>query len=399
MAQKTIVGLDIGTTRLRAVEAIMQNNTPKVISIASTVLPENVVIGGEVKDIPKFTEALKALWKNGKFTSDSARVVVNSETNIARLATLDDELDFEKTLPFRLQSKISISSEKYYISYHTLRKYEIQETDSTIVGGLKTVPKRDIFLACAERTSIDNILEAFKNADLRLLSVDLAPLALIRGESDVSDYPEEDEIDIHVNIGGDTTTIVIANHSQPVYVRVIDIGGNGITEAIADELDISYEYAEKLKLDTLTMNPTLTERQVKQGAFFNGGAEVETANADLEEYTEDQLEAFKIVNEELGAIINNISTTIMFFIDGNQFGLGNNINHVYLSGGTSNFKKIQHHLIHEVGANETLRSSPIEHLEHKGFIDGKLAEKFLPHQHELTLAIGAILGKGGNRDA
>lgn len=397
MAQKTIVGLDIGTTKLRAVEAVMVNGSPKIIGVASTSLPEGAVVGGELQKVEAFAEAVKNLWKIGKFTAKDARVVINSERNIAKLATMDDEIDFGKTLPFRLKTKHDLKTSEYYISYHTLRKYETEEEDRSLAEGHKTVPKRDIFLAAAQRSLVDAVLNGFAKTDIRLLSIDLAPLALIRGESDLSEDSDNDKMDVHVNIGGDTTIIVIANHAQPVFVRIIDIGGNRITESIADQLEVSLEEAERLKLKTLSMNPKILQRPLTAGTVF--GDDSETPEDDGEkEYSFNELDAYEIVNDELGAIIFNISTTVLYFIDQNQFGLGGDINHVYVSGGTAAFGKIRHHLIHELGADNTSMSKPLTRMTEKGLLDADLAGQFAKTQHEYTMAVGAVIGQGGEKN-
>lgn len=397
MAQKTIVGLDIGTTRLRAVEAVMNNGKPKIIGVASAGLPEGTVVGGELQDVHAFTDALKNLWKVGKFTSKDARVIINSEQNVSTLSTLDDEIDFNRTLPFRLKAKDAFQPSEFYISYHTIRKYEVQEEDRSHPDGFKTVPKRDIFLAAAKRNLIDAVLRGFDGTDIRLLSIDIAPLALIRSESDIDSENDEDEIDIHVNVGGDSTILVVSNRAQPVYVRVINLGGNTITDSIAEQLDVSWEDAEKLKLGTLTMNPKLLQRPLSAGNVFGDESDA-PENDGQSEYSFDQMDAYEIVNNELAAIIENISQTILYFINENQYGLGDNIDNVYLSGGTAAFGKIRHHLYHEINARQTSIAKPLNNMLAKGLVDEQLVKQFDPIQHEFSLAIGAVLGQGGEKN-
>lgn len=397
MAQKTIVGLDIGTTKLRGVEATMVGGNPKIIGISSVPLPDGTVVGGEIENVANFSEAVKALWKVGKFTAKDTRVVINSENNIAKLASMHDEVDFAKTLPFRLKSKLQFPSADYYISYHTLRKYESEERDTSRPEGFKVVPKRDIFLAAAKRTLVDSVLDGFKGTGVRLLSIDLAPLAMIRAENNPEYAPDhDDEIDIHVNVGGDTTTVVISNNSQPVFVRIIDIGGNNITDSVAEQLDVSFTEAEKLKLETLTMKPSLLQRPLHVGSVFEEEEDIEEDQ--IPEYSEDQLDAYEVVNDELGAIIENITDTIQYFVDQNHQSLGEHINTVYLSGGTASFRKIRHHLIHEIGAERTVISAPLDMMNKRNLLSDGLAGQFPRTQHEFVLAVGAALGVGGEKN-
>lgn len=398
MPAKTVVGLDIGSTRIRGVEATISGNQPNITGVASVALPEGAVERGEIKDATAFANALKYLWKQGKFTSKDVRVVVNTEDNIAKLTTLTDEIDFGKTLPFKLKNKEAFDVDEYYLSYHTIRKYESQEKDSSVIEGVRSVPKRDILLAGAKRKMIDLLVTAFDGADLRPLSVDIGPLAMIRAESNPASNVETDAIDIHLNVGGDMTTIVISNNAQPVYIRIIDIGGNTITDSIAEQLDIDYAYAEKLKLETLGMNPSLVSKPsyLSEGIF--GDDDEDDSLSDEQQYTRDQLDAYDVVNDELSAIISNINRTIIYFVEQNPLGLGKNIQSIYVSGGTAAFSQIKLRLTHEIGAQQTILSNPFTKLADKGMISKNIQQQFSDKQHEYTLAVGAILGNGGKNN-
>lgn len=391
--QKTFVGLDIGSTRIRGVEATMNGDKPKVIGIASLALDDGIVESGEIKDIPEFAKALKSLWKKGKFTAKDVRIVMNSENNIAKLTSVTDETDFGKTLPFKLKKVEVFNVDDFYLNYHTIRKYTIQEPDTSRVEGYRVVAMRDIFLAGAKKVSIDSLVTALDSADLRPLSVDIAPLALIRAESlDGIQELSEDSIDIHINVGGDMTTIVISSLDQPVYMRISDIGGNTITDAISRELDIDYTYANRLKMETVSMKPNLVKRAIETGGIF---ADDETPEEEIPQYTQDQLDAFDVVTDEISAIISNINRTIIYFIEQNQLGLGDEIGTVYVSGGTAAFDQIVRRLTHEIGANQTILSNPVTILAEKGMIKKSIADQILEREHEYTLAVGAVLGHGG----
>ena len=396
MPAKTVVGLDIGSTRIRGVEASVSGGQPNIIGIASIAIPEGAVDRGEVKDVSAFTSALKQLWKQGKFTAKDVRIVVNTEDNIAKLTTLTDEIDFAKTLPFKLKNKEAFNVDEYYLSYHTIRKYETSEKDTSRVEGVRNVPKRDILLAGAKRKMVDLLVTSFNGADLRPLSIDIGPLAMIRAEADLNKDSDDDAIDIHLNVGGDMTTVVISHHLQPVYIRIIDIGGNMITDSISEQLKIDYAYAERLKLETLGMNPSLISKKSYAGGIFE--EDESEAKEDEVKYTRDQLDAFDVVNDELSAIISNINRTIIYFIEQNPLGLGRNIQTIYVSGGTAAFDQIRLRLTHEIGAKQTILSNPLTKLEERGMVSKSIATQFVDRQHEYTLAVGAILGDGGKNN-
>lgn len=387
MAQKTIVGLDVGSSRLRGVEALNSKNHPKIISIATVKLPEGVVVRGEVQDPIAFGEALKHLWREGKFSAKDARVILNSENHITSNEVFDDEIDFEKVLPFALSQNPNtpFKPSDYYLSFHTIDKYEEQVEDRNALEGYKTVPKRAIFLGGVEKGNVDTLLEGFALANLRVLSIDLAPLAIIRGEVDLPPAVDESEINVHVNIGSSLTTIVMEDQSQPLYVRIIGNGGNDITNSIRDQLGVSEQEAEQLKIRTISMDEKLVSRDYEAGSVFSSSSERDTT----ENYTINERDALAVVNNQLGAIIDNIKQTINFVITNSPTDLSN-INTVFLSGGTAAFDKIRHHLVHEIHAHNTTLSKPFTALAQNKLIDPKLHAKFADSEHEYTLAVGAL---------
>lgn len=399
MAQKTIVGLDIGTNTLRAVE-VLRGSQPQIIGIASLSLDRGVVEKGEVKNHIALAEALKQLWKIGKFTARDVKVVFNSENNSNTLMSFNDETDFSKTLPFRLNAmKEGGSTTDSYISYHTLRKYEVQEVDPSVLEGFKTVPKRDIFISTVKRQLVDNILHAFARTDFRVLSIDLAPLAMIRGDmidTPVDPLSKEENVNIHVNIGGATSTLTITNNAQPEFVRISSAGTNLIDNEIEEELGVSPEEAQRLKIKTLTMNPSLFQRESNAGTIFANLDEQPTP--DNERYTDNEIIAYEIVNDLLNGVIQDISSGIAYFINRNEQGLGEYINNIFVSGAPAAFGKIRHHLSLETGAENTVLSQPFSNMQKKNLIAENLVEQFYAVQHEYNIAVGAVLGNGGNAD-
>ena len=398
MAVKTIVGLDIGSTHIRGVEAVNQNDKIQVKGFASINLEPGIVSLGEIRDAGRLTEALTALWKKGKFSSTDVRVVVNGENNIASLMSLDEEKDFAQTLPFKINNTI-FNVEEYYIGYHTIDIYPQQERDTTSPTGVKTVMKRDILLAGSKKDTTDLLISALRSANLRPISIDIAPLAIIRAES-IDKAPEENGVDVHVNIGASMTTIVISHNNQPVYLRSIaDLGGNTITKAIMSRLEVDKDYAEKLKRYTVNMNPrnrfqSANAANTPRNLFEDD--EDETVDSEVsapEPDSADQMNAYRVVVEELSGIVNNIQATVEFFAQSNPNRLGDNINFIFVSGGTARFEQIRQRLAREIGRGNAVLSRPVSILQERGQI-GKVSQEILNDEHEYVLAIGAALAKG-----
>jgi cell division ATPase FtsA len=107
-------------------------------------------------------------------------------------------------------------------------------------------------IAAAPRDMISGLLAAVEAAGLQPAAVNLVPLAMIKALGDTS-WPEADEhrggsmAEAIVAVGAGTTNVVIHEAGVPSFVRILDQGGNSLTRAIADELDLSWDDAEDLK--------------------------------------------------------------------------------------------------------------------------------------------------------
>lgn len=396
MPSKTIVGLDIGSTHIRGVEAIQGNGPLKIKAMASIQLQHGVIELGDIKDSSAFTKALKDLWQKGKFTTKEVRIVTNSQSNITRLITLDWERDFKKTLPFKLKGAGMFDAAEYYFGYHTIREYMSQVEDRTSSDGFKEVREKDILLAGSRRETTDSMISAFKAAGLKPVSIDMSPLALLRAERIPSDVHADNNgaIDIHINIGASLTTLVFSLNDQPIYLRSIaDVGGNTITKKILQALPhADFAYAEKIKFDSTEMLPVASVYERPSSSMFADDDEDTEKEDATAAYSRDQLEVYPIIVEEVSAIIDNIHQSIEYFINTNQMGIGRNINKIFLSGGTARFSQIRSRLEREIGSGEAVYSQPLTYLADAG--QGSFDKKFLEKEFDYVLPIGALLGNG-----
>jgi len=101
-----------------------------------------------------------------------------------------------------------------------------------------------ILLTAAPKDLVSRYLEIFKLAKLNLVSLETESFALERAL--IGNDPSPIML---VDIGAVATTISVVVDSVPLINRSIDIGGNTITKAIANSLNIDTDRAEQFKRD------------------------------------------------------------------------------------------------------------------------------------------------------
>lgn len=89
-----------------------------------------------------------------------------------------------------------------------------------------------------------------------------------------------------VDVGADVTNIVVHQGGVPRFVRILLLGGNEITEAVADRMGVPAEEAEAIKQSIgLPVDPTLPDAHPASGVIATAGAAlVEEVRGSLDYY-------------------------------------------------------------------------------------------------------------------
>jgi type IV pilus assembly protein PilM len=233
-----VVGLDIGTSAVRAAELEFGSGAPKLVAFGQVGLPPGAILDGEVKDIPVVADAIRRLWHNGRFASDS--VVVG----IAGLRVITRELDLPWVPDNEVESAVRFQSEE-------IIPFPVDKTilSTQLLGDNKaedgTVTRR-VLVAAAHRELVDGVVAAVEQAGLNVEGVDLVSSALVRALAD-SNHPSE-EPEAIVSVGAGLTVVVVHQEGRPQFVRTIGTGGSEATAAIAAALDLPQADAEVIKL-------------------------------------------------------------------------------------------------------------------------------------------------------
>ena len=235
MARLT-VGLDIGTSAVRAAEIDTSKSTPVLMTYGQVGLPPGSLVDGEIRDATSVTEAIEKLWKNGQFSGSSVIVGIAGLRAITREIDLpyvpDDEV--ESAVRFQSEEVIPFPPDQTILSSQVLADYTNDE-------GAKM---RRVLVAAAHVDLVNGVIEVVEKAGLTVEGVDLISSALVRS---VGTYDSSDQPEAIVSIGAGLTVVVVHQNGRPQFVRTIGSGGNATTAAISASLDIPIVDAETIK--------------------------------------------------------------------------------------------------------------------------------------------------------
>lgn len=287
----SIVGLDIGTDSIRAVEVSGAGKGKRtVVRHQQITLPEGAVKNGEVAEQNTVTAALRQLWSNGKFGSKNVVLGVGSSKVLVRDVSVP-KLSYKEiiaSLPAYVQDMLPVPVADALLDFYPTA--ETATETGPVVQGLLVAAVKDSVLA--------NVT-AVQKAGLSPVSVDLIPFALTRMHSMANNLA-------FIDIGARTTNVIVTTNGIPQFVRIIPTGGHDLTAALADRLSLTEQQAEQLKL-----------------SLGLGTAGVSQEN----------LPVVQVIREVTAELLNSLRNTLAYFANTRQ---SEPYAGLVLSGGASN---------------------------------------------------------------
>jgi len=262
---RTAVGLDIGTSGVRAAELSRGKAAPTLTRFGQVALPEGAVRDGEVVDVAAVAEAIRALWSATKFKTKRVAVGVANSKVVVRQVDLPwmPAAELRPALAYQVQDYIPMPVDQAILDFHPLA-----ETTNEAGGRMLRV-----LLVAAARDMVQTSIEAVQRGGLEPVMVDLTPFAVLRALADVPDLPlGPGSAEALVDVGASVTNIVVQQNGAPRFVRILLMGGSDITEAVAERMGIPLEQAEAIKQSTgLTaagegMDPGIAARAIETSA-------------------------------------------------------------------------------------------------------------------------------------
>ena len=232
----SVVGLDIGSTALRGVELSGANKAkPNLLRFFEVPLPPGAVSRGEVVDENAVGVALKKLWSEGGFKSKQVVLGMGNQRVLVRdLSVPKMSLKrIRESLPFQVQSMLQIPPADSLLDFYPIS--ESTGEHGAMINGL---------LVAAEKSAILGNILAAERAGLTPLEVDLIPFALNRLLLTRSNIKGTVAL---IDVGGNTTSIIISCDGIPWFVRIVPTGGEDLTQALKSGLEIETDQAEELK--------------------------------------------------------------------------------------------------------------------------------------------------------
>lgn len=237
-----IVGLDVGTSAVRAAQVSSGRGGYALTAYGQIPLIPGSVVDGEIRDPGAVSEAISRLWKRSKLRSKKVVIGLANQRVVVRQVELPflEEKELRSSIQFQVAEHIPMPVEEAELDFQVLSEYTTDEGEHMM----------SVLLVAAASDMVERFVDTVQTAGLEVVGVDLTPFAVARAISPAARGEEGIAgAQAIVDVGAGVTNIIVHVGGEPRFVRILLVGGDDITAALARELNVDQEEAEAIKLD------------------------------------------------------------------------------------------------------------------------------------------------------
>ncbi len=240
--EKSVVGLDIGSYSVKAVELRARkkggHEAYEVVKIGYEPLPHDAIVEGTIIDSAAVVETIRLVFDENKISTKDV-----GHLHLRQLRHHQEDLAPGHG---EARARRDPSSGRPSTTSPTPTRRPTSTTPSSSPRAATDEKNLDILLVAAKKDKIANYSNVVNQARKNLQSIEVDVFAL-QNVLEVN-YPEifSDKTLALINIGANITNVVIVERGTPQLFRDLSLGGFFFTENMRKELNIPFEEAEKL---------------------------------------------------------------------------------------------------------------------------------------------------------
>ena len=278
-SKESYLGVDIGTASIKLVELAPWSGKPRLVTYGYVDIVTDIIHSKSAENQIKIVNSLKKLLNQAQTNSNLAIAALPTYSVFNSIISLPEmsPKDLSSAVKWEAKKYIPMPLEEMILDWKVIKDeaaqgVQVQAQPDLNKGkrkgkagflNLKFGAKKPegskaevelsnkgrggdirILVTAAPKNLVGRYLEIFKQAGLKLLSLETEAFALARSliSNDLSTV-------MIVDIGSITTDICVIEKGIPILNRSIDIGGLTITKGIAGSLNVNLERAEQFKRD------------------------------------------------------------------------------------------------------------------------------------------------------
>ena len=231
--KKNLVGLDIGSSSVKAVELQKKGNIVQLMSLGYENLQPDTIVDGQIMELNNVSNVISSIFSEHTIKTNRVAAGVSGHSVIVKNIVLPQMSEEE------LQESFSWHAEEHI-------PFDISDVnlDYQVTGNSSDA--LHVLMAACKSDKIANVKQAIQLAGKQPVIIDVDAFAL-QNCYELNYQPRAGEVVALLNIGAATMNINILNGARSVFARDASVGGSQYTSLLQKELGLTFEQAEAVK--------------------------------------------------------------------------------------------------------------------------------------------------------
>jgi type IV pilus assembly protein PilM len=230
---KNLVGLDIGSSSVKAVELNRKGSNLHLMSLGYENLPPDTVVDGQIMELNNVSNVISSIFNEQQIKTIRVAAGVSGHSVIVKNIVLP-QMSREE-----LQESFSWHAEEHI-------PFDIADVnlDYQVTGN--SADALHVLMAACKSDKIANVRQAIQLSGKQPVIIDVDAFAL-QNCYELNYQPKPGDVVALLNIGASTMNINILNGTRSVFARDASVGGSQYTSLLQKELGLTFEQAEAVK--------------------------------------------------------------------------------------------------------------------------------------------------------
>ena len=231
--KKNLVGLDIGSSSVKAVELQKKGSVVQLMSLGYENLQPDTIVDGQIMELNNVSNVISSIFSEHTIKTQRVAAGVSGHSVIVKNIVLPQMSEEE------LQESFSWHAEEHI-------PFDIADVnlDYQVTGNSSDA--LHVLMAACKSDKIANVKQAIQLAGKQPVIIDIDAFAL-QNCYELNYQPKAGEVVALLNIGAATMNINILNGARSVFARDASVGGSQYTSLLQKELGLTFEQAESVK--------------------------------------------------------------------------------------------------------------------------------------------------------
>jgi type IV pilus assembly protein PilM len=236
LGSKSILGLDIGSSSVKAVEVAPRGDGFDLLHLGVAPLPHDAIVEGAFLNASAIADAIReAIARSGSKAKHAAAAVAGHSVIVKKITVpAMTAAELEESIRWEAEQYIPFDVNEVNLDFEILQPGDAERP-------------MEVLLVAAKRDMIDDYVNLIGDAGLSPAVIDVAGFA-VENTFEMNSGTRGDEVVALVNIGAGTSTINVIAGGVPSFTRDVATGGNQYTAEIQRALSVGFDEAERIKI-------------------------------------------------------------------------------------------------------------------------------------------------------